>query len=91
MEAEARQKISHKRNFLIKKIEQLETEIENLEAEKKQIESNLAKQDFYKDQIKVADAGKRYQVLRELIPKRLDEWETNQAELEELLSGLDRH
>ena len=89
-EAEARQKISRKRNFLIKKIEQLETEIENLETEKRQIESNLAKQDFYKDQVKAADAGKRYQVLRELIPKRLDEWERNQSELDDLLSGLDR-
>ena len=90
LEAEARQKISRKRNLLIKKIEQLETEIENLETEKRQIESNLAKQDFYKDQVKAADAGKRYQVLRELIPKRLDEWERNQSELDDLLSGLDR-
>jgi len=88
IEAEARQEISHQRNFLIKQIEQLESEMENLEAEKKQIESNLAKPDFYKDQVKAADVGKRYQVLQELIPKLFGEWESRQAKLDELLSGL---
>jgi ATP-binding cassette subfamily F protein 3 len=90
VEAEARQEISQQRNFLIKKIEQLETEMENLEAEKKQIELNLVKPDFYKDQVKAADVGKRYQILQEIIPKLFREWESRQAQLDDLLSGLNK-
>jgi hypothetical protein len=53
-----------------------------------EIESNLAAPDFYKEQDTAAEAGKRYQILQELIPKLLNEWEIKQAELEDLLSGL---
>jgi protein subunit release factor A len=64
--------------------------MEKLETEKKEIESNLAKPDFYRNQVNAAETGKRYQELQELIPKLLDEWEIKQAELDELLSGLNK-
>jgi len=88
LEAEARQIISRERNLLTKQIEQLESKVEVLETEKKEIESNLANPDFYQDQIKASEAGKRYQQLQEMIPKMFEEWESRQAELDELLSDL---
>ena len=90
LEAEARQKISYQRKLLNEQIGQLESEMEKLETEKKEIESNLAEADFYRDQVKAAENGKRYQQLQELIPKLFDEWEIKQAKLDELLSGLNK-
>jgi ATP-binding cassette subfamily F protein 3 len=88
LEAESRQKISHQRKFLNERIEQLESEMEKLETEKKEIESNLAEPDFYRDQVKAAETGKRYQELQELIPKLFDEWEAKQNEKDKLLEEL---
>ena len=90
LEAEARQVISRERNFLNKQIENLEAKMEALETEKKEIESNLADPDFYQNLMKTAEAGKRYQHLQEMIPKLLDEWESRQAELDVLISGLNK-
>jgi protein subunit release factor A len=62
--------------------------MEALETEKKEIESNLADPDFYQNLMKTAEAGKRYQHLQEMIPKLFEEWESRQAELDKLLTGL---
>jgi ATP-binding cassette subfamily F protein 3 len=86
--AEARQKVSIHRKLLNEQIEQLESEMEKLETEKKEIESNLAQPDFYRDQTKAAEAGKRYQELQELIPKLFNEWEIRHTKLEKLLSEI---
>jgi ATP-binding cassette subfamily F protein 3 len=85
LEAEARQNISQHRKQLNDRIEFLEAEMEKLENEKKEIETNLANPDFYKDQEQAAEYGKRYQDLQELIPKLFNEWEIKQVELDELL------
>jgi len=90
LEAEARQNISQRRKILNDQIQQIEEKIEKLEEEKKEIESSLAKPDLYRDQVKAAEAGKRYQELQELIPKLLNEWESKQTELENLLAGLNQ-
>jgi len=88
LEAEARQVISRERNRLTKQIENLESEMEAFETEKKEIESNLADPDFYNDQAKASKAGKKYQQLQEVIPKLFDEWEAKQNEKEKLLAEL---
>ena len=88
LEAEARQSISEERKTLNDRIKYLETELEKLELEKDSIEQQLAEPDFYKDQTKAADTGKRYQHLQEEIPKLYDEWEKVQNELEILLDKL---
>jgi ATP-binding cassette subfamily F protein 3 len=85
LEAEARQKISLQRKLLNEQIEHLESDMEQFEVEKKQIESNLEKPDFYRDQVKAAEIGKRYQELQELIPKLFNEWEIKQDQLDALL------
>jgi ATP-binding cassette subfamily F protein 3 len=88
LEAESRQKVSSQRKLFNEQIEQLESEMDKLEAEKKEIESNLAEPNFYRDQTKAAEAGKRYQELQKLIPKLFDEWEIRQTKLEMLLSEI---
>ena len=88
LEAEARQEISKQRKLLNEQIEKLESEMEQLETEKKEIEEKLADPDFYKDQVKSSEVGKRYQQLQEYIPKLFTEWEKKQTELENLLAYL---
>lgn len=88
VEAEARQKISGHRKDLIVKINEIEMEIENLEKEKKQLESEMANPEYYKDPEKSAAGVKRYQTIQEQIPERISRWEKYQAEIESLLSGL---
>jgi ATP-binding cassette subfamily F protein 3 len=88
LEAESRQKVSSQRKLFNEQIEQLESKMDKLEAEKKEIESNLAEPNFYRDQTKAAEAGKRYQELQKLIPKLFDEWEIRQTKLEMLLSEI---
>ena len=90
IEAEARQNISQQRKILNDRIKQIEEKIEKLEEEKKQIESSLTQPDFYRDQIKAAETGKRYQELQEAIPKLLNEWESKQTALDNLLAGLNQ-
>jgi ATP-binding cassette subfamily F protein 3 len=87
-EAEARQKISRQRQILNEQIENLEKEMEQLEAEKTSIEAKLAEPDFYKNQAKAADTGKRYQLLQDEISKLYEAWEKAQNELESLLKNL---
>ena len=87
-EAEARQKISRQRQILNEQIENLEKEMEQLEAEKTSIEAKLAEPDFYKNQAKAADTGKRYQLLQDEIPKLYKAWEKAKNELESLLKNL---
>jgi len=87
-EAEARQKISGLRRDLVLKINEIESEIEILEKEKKQLESEMANPEYYKDPEKSAEGVKRYQILQDRIPERIAQWEKYQAEIESLLSGL---
>jgi ATP-binding cassette subfamily F protein 3 len=76
--------------MLNKQIEQLESEMEQLESEKKEIELHLSNPEFYQNQEKAAETGKRYQILQEEIPKLLQEWEAKQVQLEELVSSLEK-
>jgi ATP-binding cassette subfamily F protein 3 len=87
-EAEARQKISQERKRLNDRIKILESELEKLESAKDSIEQQLAEPDFYKDQTKAAETGKRYQQLQDEIPKLYEEWEKVQNELDILLENL---
>jgi ATP-binding cassette subfamily F protein 3 len=87
-EAEARQRISGQRKELAGKIEILESQIEQLESEKSELEVQMADPDFYKNEQRAADAGKRYQEVSDLIPVRMQEWESAQEELENLLESL---
>ena len=61
---------------------------DNLEKEKKQLESEMANPEYYKDPEKSAAGVKRYQTIQEQIPERISRWEKYQAEIESLLSGL---
>ena len=88
LEAEARQKVSQQRKELNNRIAKIELQVEKLEAEKIKIESKLAEPDFYRDQQRAAEVGKRYQQLQDEIPKLYDEWEKCQNELDSLLTGL---
>jgi ATP-binding cassette subfamily F protein 3 len=90
LEAEARQEISQQRNVLNDRIRQLEAELEQLESEKDDIELKLAEPSFYKDQVKSAETGKRYQQLQKKIPKLYEEWEKQQTELDDLLTNLNK-
>ena len=88
IEAEARQKISEKRNQLRIEIEALEVEIEKIEIEKSQLEVKMVDPEFYKDPEKSAKCTKRYQNLQIDIPNLISEWETKQTEFEKLLSEI---
>jgi ATP-binding cassette subfamily F protein 3 len=90
LEAEARQEISQQRKVLNHRIRQLESELEQLESEKDDIELKLAEPSFYKDQVKSAETGKRYQQLQKKIPKLYEEWEKQQTELDDLLTNLNK-
>ena len=69
LQAEARQQISVKRKKLVENIKKLENQIEKLEKEKESIEQLMAIPDFYKENTKAAEIGKRYQEGQKQIPE----------------------
>jgi len=87
-EAEARQKISTERKTIVENIKKLERLIEKLEEEKELIEQLMLNPDFYKDENKAAEIGKRYQDIQKLIPEQYELWEKNNTELENLIASL---
>jgi len=88
LEAQARQQISKKRKTLSENIEMIEKEIESLEKVKDNIEQLMADPEFYKNEMEVAQKGKKYQELQETLPQLYAQWETIHAELENLLKTI---
>jgi ATP-binding cassette subfamily F protein 3 len=88
LEAEARQNISKERNRIKKEIDKLETKIDSLEKEKTQIEKEMSNPDYYRDQENSAMTGRRYQVLQQIIPELVSEWESMQTEYADILAKL---
>ena len=89
-EAEARQKISTERKTIVESIKKLERLIEKLEEEKESIEQLMLNPDFYRDENKAAEIGKRYQDIQKLIPEQYELWEKNNTELENLVASLNK-
>ena len=87
-EAKARQEISKQRKKFSAKVQHFEMLIEKLEAERLRIENLMADPEFYKDKMEAAKYGKRYQELQNEIPDAMEEWESAQLKLEQLLNSL---
>ncbi len=88
-EAEARQRVSVLRRELNERIKSLETEIDRLEKEKHQIESDMSNPGFYKDEHQAAETGRRYQELQTKIPSLVHAWENAHKELEAVIESID--
>jgi ATP-binding cassette, subfamily F, member 3 len=87
-EAELRQSISKKRKIFDKQIATMESEIEQLEAEKKTIENQLADPEIFKNESKSKNINKRYQEIQKQLPDLYINWEKAQVDLEGLLSSI---
>ena len=66
----------------------METEIETLENEAKQLEINMASTDFYKDEQKTAIGIRRYQEIKVVLTDRYRVWEEAGQQLEILIRSL---
>jgi len=89
VEAEARQKISSRRNELKRQIKNLEQEIAAMEKEKVEIEQMMGDQRFYKQQsFRAAEKIRYYQEVIARLPGVYREWEGLTLELEKLVQSL---
>ncbi len=87
-EAEARQAISKKRNQFQKIVDDCEAQIEILETRIGEIETLLADPETYKDGPKAAQLQKEYADAKNNLQQNMEQWETAQMEIEELLATL---
>ncbi len=87
-EAELRQSISSKRKVLDKQIVSMESEIEQRETEKEEIEKQLADPEIFKDEKKSKIINQRYQELQKQLPELYEKWEMVQVDLEGLLKSI---
>ncbi len=90
LEAEARQSVSKKRNFLKNEIAELEAKIEFLEQRKEELEALLADPETYKDGMKTASMQKEYNGIQLELEKTYRDWEEHQLDLENLLDKLNK-
>ena len=75
------------RPYLVK-IKETEQEIEKLEAVKADLEIRLADPELYKDQEAFTAKSKEYAAVERRLVRCYQQWETNQAKVEELESSL---
>ena len=87
-EAERRQERYKLIKPLKNKVDRVEKRIETLEEEKSAIELMLGLEDTYKDEAKVKMLNQRYPEIQELIATQYREWETLQAEIENLTEEI---
>lgn len=88
LEALERQKISGKRKKIDKRIAVLEKEIESLENEKAELEREMAEPEFFKDEQAAKEKTQRYKELQDLLPLKMEEWESAGVELDSLLATI---
>jgi ATP-binding cassette subfamily F protein 3 len=87
-EAEARQKISFRRNDLKNQLKKLELKVAGMEKDKQEIEKLMADQQFYKQQDKAGEKIRYYQELIVSLPEVYRQWEKLTVELETLLQSM---
>jgi ATP-binding cassette subfamily F protein 3 len=87
-EAQLRQSISGERKELEKIITHLEKEIENLEAEKIELENQLGDPKIFKDEHKSKIANQRYLQLKKDLPIFYEKWDKAQKNLDILLDSI---
>ena len=78
------QERSKKTNVLMSGLKTTESEIMDLETEKKSLESSLADPSTYKDQTKAQDMGRRLAFINARLPELYKEWDDLTARLIEL-------
>jgi ATP-binding cassette subfamily F protein 3 len=88
LEAEARQSISRERNQLEKEIEEIENKIESWEVRKKEIETELALPETYRESAQIVALKKEYAQLKEDLENSYTRWEKSKINLEELLTRI---
>jgi ATP-binding cassette subfamily F protein 3 len=89
LEAEARQSIARERNRLEKEIEDIENIIESSEIRKKEIETELALPETYRESQRAVALQREYSQLKEDLENSYSKWEESKLKLEDLLGGLD--
>jgi ATP-binding cassette subfamily F protein 3 len=87
-EAVARQAVSKERNDLLKKISELESEIESLEKQRSEMETHLANPATYQNPEKAAQLKIEYDALCARLPQLEASWEEVQLRYEEILSAI---
>jgi ATP-binding cassette subfamily F protein 3 len=89
LEAEARQKISRERKRIGDAIDGIEEEIENLEAQKKEMEERLARPETYeKNREEIRLMHREYGEIQKEMDALYEKWEKLRLELETLLSEI---
>ncbi len=88
LEAEARQAISRERNRLEKEIDEVETKIESLEVNKKEIEAKLVQTETYRDGQRALKIQKDYSRLKKDLEGSYGRWEQLKLDLDGLLAKL---
>ena len=86
-EAEARQRISKKRNVLEKHIQELESAISSREQKKNEIEGKLCRPDVLRDSSRVVNLKKELSENNRDLDHLYKEWEKEQIKLEDLLEN----
>jgi ATP-binding cassette subfamily F protein 3 len=87
-EAQARQKISSRRNNLKIQIKELEQKISGLENDKLEIERLMTDQQFYRQQNYAAEKIRHYHYVVSSLPKVYQQWERLTLELENLVQSV---
>jgi len=87
-EAEARQEVSHERNYLQKMIKRLEKDIEMSEFQLRETETKLANPETYRDRTDIAQLNNDYAELKKRIEGLYKSWESHRLRLEELLESV---
>jgi len=87
-EAEARQAVSKERNRLEKSIAEIEEKIDQLTAQKNQIEQNMADPATYENPEQIAELKKDYTRIEEELLLKESAWEETQIKFEAILEEL---
>ena len=88
--AEIRQASSKERNRLKEVIAEQENEIQDLEIEKKSLETELARQETYENPERSAELNRQYATLCSRLKLLYGDWENNQIYYEEVLDTIKR-
>ncbi|MBS3818147.1 ATP-binding cassette domain-containing protein [bacterium] len=87
-EAEARQAVSKRRNQLNQEIENIEAKIHDLEKEKSEIEEKMSQPKTYKEGDLIVSLQKNHARIQTELEDLYKKWEDAKLELEEILSQL---
>lgn len=75
VEAERRNELSRKLRPLKKRLSEVEFDIENSEARKREIEAMMADSSFYEDAVRVKEASLEYEAIKSKLAGLLNKWE----------------